>query len=226
MRSQRILKKGTQMNGAKLREFSDLAFRGIVAAFEGGFRPKRWFSAGHAFEDSSAATPLSLALSMPRLLALYLCLISLPAIAANPPGATNAVDETQPATPAATQQETAAAIPSPIVPMDPFVYHAQGQDSMGFVPAPESDLPRDIAVLATAKIQNGKAWAVLSIGDSGEVDYVTEDTVVSVQSAAPPRTSAGSASYNARVYLLIHKITGDTVEISPHQRPQDIHIYQ
>ncbi len=127
--------------------------------------------------------------------------------------------ETLPREPAVNDDQPAALL-------DPFVYHAKGEGNSSFVPAPDADMPRDIAILATMEVKDGKSWAVLRIGKEDAPVYVTEKSVIYVAPNVARQSLASTVKSSDPVYLMIHSIKGDTVEISPHKRPQDIHVFQ
>lgn len=110
--------------------------------------------------------------------------------------------------------------------LDPFVYHAKGDGNNTFVPAPDADMPYNIKILASMEVEDGKSWAVLSLGQESESVFVTEKSVVYVAPKSSTQNEEATPKGSDPVYLMIHSIKGDTVEISPHKRPQDIHVFQ
>ncbi|NCD32500.1 MAG: hypothetical protein EOL87_03685 [Spartobacteria bacterium] len=116
--------------------------------------------------------------------------------------------------------------------LDPFSYHASNEDGDAFIPADSSEMPKGIYVLAILHPEKGKSYAVIRVANLPNVFYVTEDDVVRVESPSTQRVVTRNAQdkpQTARVepiYLKIHKIEQDSVQISPQKRPQEIHIFQ
>lgn len=113
--------------------------------------------------------------------------------------------------------------------LDPFTYHRPTQDEGQFVPAFGVGVPEGIEVLAIIEVRDRPAFAVLRI--PGRRDSVTAKAgdVIRVERQAQPvatRTASPATRDVQVIYLLVREVALAGVEISPVERPSEVHVFQ
>ena len=113
---------------------------------------------------------------------------------------------------------------------DPFSYHMEGAEGDAFIPADSEDMPKGIRVMAIMQAEGGPPHAVLRVAGLPDPFFVTENDVVRVEQENIPHRMKGQVTgkpdSSDPVYLRIHTISRNSVEISPQKRPQEIHVFQ
>lgn len=106
--------------------------------------------------------------------------------------------------------------------IDPFAYYRLPQDADAFVPAVDANIPPGISVMAILELDADAAYAALRIPGRPDVIYVKKEDVVRVEFNG----SASAGKTHNTIYLKIRKIDAQGVEISPVERPSEVHVFQ
>jgi hypothetical protein len=110
--------------------------------------------------------------------------------------------------------------------VDPFTYHRSTREHGSVVPALGIAVPDGIEVLAVIEVRDRPSYTVLRI--PGRRDSVTAKSgdIIRVENARAPRPGGAIAGETQVVYLLVGDISLTGVEISPVERPSEIHVFQ
>lgn len=106
---------------------------------------------------------------------------------------------------------------------DPFTYQRGTLGEGDYVPTSDFSIPTGIRVLAIIEVEGHPSYAALKIPALPDTVFAKGGDAIRLdhQNSTPGKTTSP-----VPIYLLVQKVSRNGVEISPRERPSDIHIFQ